>query len=180
MNDPPVDVGTAIARAMLSAATSVATARGILPAEMPAYVVHATGSGVPTVDACEGMLWARVGTSYPTNGDGAPFTRARPDHTPPAWAIAIELGALYCHTNITEDGGYASAADEGEFAIRDGGWRAVLQEAVGYAWWPAVDETLHPAVLGQSIGAWAPIGTDGGYSGGMLVATVIVAGLWLC
>lgn len=181
MSEPlNVDVGTAVATAMLDAAVTIATARQVIDADSAlGYVVLAAGSAIPTVDACDGMLWARIGTAYPTDGTGQPFTAARVGHDEPAWAVTVELGTLHCHQNITEDGGWASADVETATAARDGAWRSVLLETVGYGWWPP-GGMLRDAVLGQSIGAWTPIGPDGGFSGGMLVATVIVAGLWLC
>lgn len=170
------DVGTACCETILQAISDVVTTRGL---DAPAVLVNATGASIPTGDACDGMVWVRVASQYPTDGSGQPFTRARIGSDVPVWAVAIEVGHLWCHQNIDEDGSWIDQATEAQYAARDGAWRAGVLEALAYGWLPETGD-LAEAVQGQSIGIWTPIGPDGGLSGGIVVATVVVSALALC
>ena len=171
------EVGQACSEAIIQAISDTMVARGIT--DEPAYLSPIAGAALPIADACEGMVWARQAGTMPTDGSGAQFTAARWDWDVPAWAIPIEVGHLWCHQNITEDGGFIEPAQEATYAERDATWKALVLEALAYRWRPVVGD-LAGALMGQSIGPWQPIGPDGGYSGGIVVVTVLSSGLLLC
>lgn len=172
------EVGAAAAEAILDAFVAAADDYQL---DAPAIVVRSTGNGVPTADACDGMVWTRVANVFPTDGSGAAQTATRFDSAPVAWAFLIEVGFLWCHQNITEDGGWVEPDVEIAYAERDAQWRAAMLDAVGYRWMPAVEgEQLGEALLGQTISPLTPVGPDGGYSGGIVQVTVIARGVLLC
>ena len=115
------------AEAVLTASVAAITAEGL---PQPGLATFIAGSGVPIGDACEGLLWTRVDTVYPTNGDGNPFTPTRLDFDVPAWAFPIEHGILWCHENLDADGNMTDPALELEYAQRDGQYRYAVLSAV--------------------------------------------------
>lgn len=162
----PVDIGI----------QAVETAKAVVLGKMdefgltrPGLVLTTAGAGIPIADGCEGMLWARVDTVYPTNGSGDPFVAARPGFDLPGWAFPVQVGILWCHDVIDEAGYAPDAARLAEFAHRDAQYRAAL-----YA---GLVEDFPAAAAGFAVGwrvaPWAPFGPDGGLSGGSLLVTVI-------
>lgn len=173
------EIGQACCEAIIAAVSEVMTERGVTAEQAPAYLSTIAGAALPIADACDGMVWARQAGTMPTDGSGAPFTAARIGWDVPAWAVQIEVGHLWCHQNITEDGGFIDPKLEAGYAERDALWKAIVLEAVAYRWRPRTGD-LAAGVMGQSIAPWAPIGPDGGYSGGLVVATVVTSALLLC
>lgn len=156
---------------ILSDAQAAITAAGLA---MPLAVCHITGSGVNIMDCCDGLLWVRMATLTPTDGSGQPLRAARIDFDIPAWQFTFELGVLWCHQNMNEDGSMIDPALETTFAQRDDAYRLAL--------YTALTQTV-PAHLkancghGYSLSPWAPVGPDGGCSGGILVVNVIATAL---
>jgi hypothetical protein len=66
------------------------------------------------------------------------------------------------------------------YATRDGQLRVALLHALTNLWREALVPPLRDVVMAQNIQPWAPIGPDGGYSGGLVVTNVIVGALALC
>lgn len=175
------ELGDAACDAILAALQDAAADYGVGGDAGPALWVKATGAATPTADACEGMAWIRVASVLPSDGSGAPASTARWDTDAQAWAYVIEVGFLWCHQNITDDGGWIDPDTEAAYASRDALWRLVMLDALGYRWRPAVDGTpLGAAVLGQTLSPVTPVGPDGGYSGAVVQATVTATGLAIC
>lgn len=173
----PLDVGSAAAHAIAAAVTATLADYGL---EDPGILTIAAGASIPVADACDGMVWVRVAGAMPTDGTGTLFAPSRISWDVPAWAYQIEVGHLWCHQNITAEGGWTDAATETEYADRDGAYREAVLEAVYQRWRPQRPDPLAAAVLGQVLQPWAPIGPDGGYSGGIVVTTVIASALAIC
>lgn len=166
------DIGTWLAQAALDAVQEAIRSAGIDP---PATVEIVHGTGVPLTDvSCDGgLLWARVGTAYPSDGSGGQFAEARVDFSLPAWVTAIEVGLLNCRSNIDEDGYAPDADEETEYAQRDGNYRMAMLDGLG-GYFP---DKIRPCALGMVLEPWAPIGPDGAVSGGIVVVRVITTGL---
>jgi hypothetical protein len=175
---PAVDAGFAIAATIRDA---IRDSLADYELDQPGILTVSTGQETPTADACEGLIWVRVGTVFPTDGSGAMFASARPSWDVPAWCFPVEVGVLWCHQNITPDGSWIDPAQEHEFAARDGAYRMALLDAVAFRWRPTTPaDPLYPLVLGQSLLPWTPIGPQGNYSGGIVVTQVITSALGLC
>lgn len=157
-----IDMGRYLAATLLDAAVASIAGQGL---PTPGIVVFIAGSAVPIEDCCDGLLWTRVVTQYPSDGSADPLGVARIDFDLPAWVYAIELGYLGCHNTIEADGSAIDPAEETAYAQRDSDYRAALMKAAGIDMPPLVE----PCVLGQRLQAWQPIGPDGACSGGMLV-----------
>lgn len=154
-----------------SALVAVEAARRAANPEIAEFgdVFQVGGTSTPFQDPCDGLLYSRVATVYPTAGDGAAFTQVRNDFSLPAWAFAVEVGIMHCRSNIDEDGAAVDPDLEAEYAERDGRYRMVLLDGLS-AYFP---DEIREAALGLSLSPWAPIGPDGGVSGGLVVVTVI-------
>lgn len=136
------------------------------------FVTH--GSGVPIQDVCDGILWARVATVFPTNGDSQPFNQARIGWEFPAWSFSIDVGILFCRTVIDGEEGAAVSDDyEQEIAVRDSAYRMALFDGLAYRLPPIIRDVA----LGQRLSLWTPIGPEGGTSGGLVNVTVVAASL---
>lgn len=181
MSAPYTDIGTAICSQLLDSYAQAITNAGL---EQPKYASEFAGVGVAIADACEGLAWTRVGTMFPTDGSGAPFTQVRADWSIVAWAYPIECGILWCHQNITEDGGYIEPGEEAGYAARDDNYRMAWADAIANLFPEALksgaNDPLRDALMGQTIRGWMPVGPDGGYSGGIMATTVIAAALAIC
>lgn len=162
----PADMGNFLAQSLLEAAQDAITAADL---KMPRLIMQAGGVGVPTTDPCDGMLWTRVASVFPSTGAGDQFTEARPDWGVPSWAYAIELGVMFCHPVIDSDGDSPDPTIWTGMAGRDGNYRMALLNAMAYLYPPKVKTCAES----QRIEPWAPIGPEGGYSGGLLVSYTI-------
>lgn len=163
---PLTDLGNTFAQALLEAAQDSITAFDLV---MPKIIMQAGGIGVPTTDPCEGMLWTRVASVFPSDGSGVQFTEARVDWGIPSWCWAIELGVMFCHPVIDESGDSPDPTVWASMAQRDGQYRCALQNAMAYLYPPLVKSCAES----QRMEPWAPIGPEGGYSGGLLVSYTI-------
>jgi hypothetical protein len=164
------DIASWVADQLLGAVQeAIAAAALVMPANI--FLVH--GTGTPLQDPCEGMMWARVATSYPTGGDGNPFIAARGDFSIPAWAHPIEVGILHCRPVIDENGAAIDFDAETSIAVRDGDYRMALLDGIANRFPPAVRQ----CVMATRISGYTPIGPDGGWSGGIVVVTAITSGL---
>lgn len=171
------EVGTACSSAIAAAISQALADYGL---DEPAILSPFTGVGVPIADACDGMVWVRVGAVFPSDGSSQPYVTARAGWDVPAWCFPIEVGVLWCHDNITPDGSFIAPAKEAEYAARDGDYRLALLDAITYRWRPQAPDPLALAVMGQRLDVWQPIGPDGGYSGGSVVTYVISNALAIC
>jgi hypothetical protein len=164
------DLGNLLTAAMLEAAQDAITH---LELQMPGMVGRVGGLGPPTDDPCEGRLWVRVAAQYPSNGDAGQFVQVRADWSIPAWTIPIELGILWCHPVINEDGSSPDPAEWDALAERDGNYRLALLDAAAYRY-PA---KVRDCAEGHRLEPWSPIGPDDGYSGGLLVSSTVTRAL---
>lgn len=162
------DLGSFFAQTILSDVRAEITAEGLAQPGISEFIV---GSGVPIADCCVGLLWTRLVTMFPTSGDGSVFAQIRPDFDQPAWGFTIELGILWCHQNLDEEGNFINPAAETGYAVRDGEYRIALLTALI----ERVPPHLQPCALGSRISPWQPVGPDGGCSGGIVVITLIAA-----
>ena len=71
---------------------------------------------------------------------------------------------------------------ETAFAQRDGAYRMALYYAAAHLFPDAVraSSTLAPVVNARSLSPWAPVGPDGGVSGGLLMMHVITNDIAVC
>lgn len=162
----PGDMGNFLAQSLLEAAQDAITAADL---PMPQLIMQAGGTGVPTTDPCDGMLWTRVATVFPSYGDGSQFSEARIDWAVPSWCYPIELGVMFCHPVIDAEGASPDPKIWSGMAARDGDYRMALLDAVAYRYPPKIKTCTE----GQRLEPWAPIGPEGGYSGGLLVSYTI-------
>jgi hypothetical protein len=162
------DLGKVLATQMLDTAVAAIIELGL---KVPAITVFIAGSTIPIEDCCDGLLWTRVATQYPTDGGADPFAEPRIDFDLSTRAVcfAIEMGCLWCHTNIDPDGAAIDPAEETGYANRDSDYRGALYKAVAYDLPPLIK----PCALGQRLDPWAPIGPDGQCSGGMLIDRIV-------
>lgn len=167
---PMTDLGNVVGDALLCAVRDSIQFNQL--ADPAAYMLLA-GSSVPTVDACAGMVWVRCGTMMPSDGSGAQFSVARADFAIPAWTVAFEVGQLWCHDVIEEDGSSPEPSYFTEMALRDGQYRMAIMYAIAYLLPPRIESCID----GFTIDPWSPIGPDGGYSGGMTIVRCISADL---
>jgi hypothetical protein len=164
----PTDLGKQLANQLLDAAEAAITEMGLTAPKVAMFIA---GAGVPIEDCCEGLLWTRIATQYPSDGGADPFAEPRIDFDLPATVFAIELGCLWCHTNVEVDGSAIDPAEEAGYANRDADYRAALYKAAGYDLPPLIK----PCALGHRLDPWTPIGPDGACSGGMLVDRIVCA-----
>lgn len=135
----------------------------------PGLVMTTAGTGIPIADGCEGMLWVRVDTVFPTNGDGNPLQATRIDFDLPAWTFPIHVGILWCHDVIDGEGYAPDAESLTELAHRDGQYRAAIYAGLAERFKAAAA----PWAMGWRLDPWAPYGPEGGLSGGSLLVHVI-------
>ena len=166
----PRDIGEWAAEQALTAVGESITA---LELDMPRDIISVGGTGVPVQDVCAGQMFARVGAAFPTLGDGTPFEGARIDGLVPAWAWMLHIGILWCRSVIDPDGEAVSAEKESDYARRDSDYRMALLDGLYGRWGPAIA----PCVNGIRWGQWAPIGPDGGVSGGLIEITLVATAL---
>lgn len=162
----PTDAGTFFAESLLQTVVDKTAELGLPAYGMASYIA---GNSIPVMDPCEGLLWVRIDTVMPTDGSGNPFADARIDFDFPAWLYPIQLGFLWCHQNITEDGNFVDPAIEQANAERDGQYRAAIYLALAESY----PDAVKPYALGMRLTPWTPFGPDGGYSGGGLLVNVI-------
>jgi hypothetical protein len=160
------DLGKVLATQLLDTALASISGLGLTAPKIALFIA---GASIPIEDCCEGLLWTRVATQYPSNGGADPFTEPRIDFDLPAVVFAIEMGCLWCHNNVESDGSAIDPAEETTYANRDGDYRGALYKAAAYDLPPLIK----PCSLGHRIDPWAPIGPDGACSGGMLVDRIV-------
>lgn len=162
-----IDVGVTAGAALIDAVLAGMAEMGL---DSPGVIEQIAGTGVtPINDPCDGQLWARVGTAFPTDGSGQPYIEPRSDFSIPAWATFVEVGLLWCHNVIDENGDGPPADDMTSYAQRDGQYRSALLLGIT-SFFPA---QMGACLDGFALSPWSPIGPDGGYSGGGIVVTVI-------
>lgn len=162
-----VDLGTVFAESLLA---DVVTSTANYPLPPYGLASFIAGADVPIMDCCAGLLWTRVDTVYPTDGSGQPFTQARWDPSNiPAWAFPIQVGFLWCHENIDDEGNMVSPAVEQANAQRDAAYRAAIYLAIVELF----PESLRPCGASYRMTNWTPFGPAGSCSGGGLTVTVI-------
>lgn len=160
------DLGKVLAGQLLDCANTAITDLGLAA---PATSVFIAGATVPIEDCCDGLLWTRVASQYPSDGGVDPFQDPRIDFDLPAIVFVLELGCLWCHNTVEEDGSAIDPAEETAYAQRDSDYRAALFKAAAYDFPPLAK----PCALGHRIDPWAPIGPDGACSGGMLIDRLV-------
>lgn len=164
------DIASWIADQLLGAVQEAVQSAAL---KMPANIFLVHGTGIPLQDPCEGMMWARVATSYPTGGDGNPFATTRGDFSIPAWAHSIEVGILHCRPVIDEDGAAVDFDTETQIAVRDGDYRMALLDGIANRF----PDAVRACVMTTRIAGYTPIGPDGAWSGGIVVVTAVTSGL---
>ena len=165
-----VSLSNWFAETMLADCQTAITAQGLTALALNLFI---TGGGVNIFDCCNGMLWTRLANFYPSNGNGAAFTQARPDFDIPAWVYVVEIGVLQCHQNLDEQGNMVDPTVEQALAERDGDYMRAIYTAVT----TITPGHIEPCALGYTLSPWRPIGPDGGCSGGILNVSVISTGL---
>lgn len=166
--EPPTEIGVYLAEALK---TAIAAAINDLHLTQPAQTMVTTGAGIPLQDCCDGLLWCRLDTQWPTNGDGNPLAQARIDFSFPAWTVRLQAGILWCHATIDEEGYAVDPEAETGYAHRDSQYRLAVYAAL-------TDPDAFPAVAqpyadGMKLNPWAPFGPAGGCSGGSLLIDII-------
>lgn len=162
----PTDLGVLFAETLKGNILDAMTEFGLT---QPATVMTTPGTGIPIHDCCEGLLWVRLDTVYPTLGDGQPIQQARIDFGLPAWVYPIHAGILWCHTNIDVEGYAPDAEYETETAARDGSYRMAIFSAIAERF----PQASQPYAQGFRLNPWMPFGPDGGCSGGSVILNVI-------
>ena len=165
-----LDNGQFFAESLLTACTAQIASDG-LPA--PALASMIAGAAVPIMDCCNGLVWTRVDTTYPSDGSGQPLEYLRIDFGEPSWAFVLELGVLWCHDNLDPQGNFVDPATERANAHRDSAYRNAIQTALVTGFPPMVK----PWALGMRVSPWTSIGPDGACSGGLLTVTVVTGQL---
>lgn len=166
MTTPNSDLGSTLADNILCSITDMF---GQQKLDQPASVFQSAGTSLPNLDPCQGMLWCRLMSVYPTMGDGAPFAGLRADFDIPAWMFQFEVGVLWCHPVINEDGTGPEPAEWTAYACRDGQYRM----AIAMAFQTLLPDRIKSCAGGMSIDPWQPVGPDGGYSGGVFVVRIV-------
>ena len=166
----PSDIGNFLAETLLTTVQAQFTTNSL---PMPATCMYIAGVSTSVDDCCEGLLWTRVDTVYPTDGSGNPYTQARPDWDIPAWVHPVQCGILNCHLVIDSEGNPIPPDLETQYAVRDGQYRAAILQAITVHYPPLVG----PCALGYRISPWTPIGPEGGCSGGLITVNVITTAL---
>lgn len=126
----------------------------------------AVDRGLDCGDGCQGMLWVRLESLYPSRN--FPEADSTPFRGEMSWAAVVELGVVRAAPMLRGEGPDAqlpTMAEEEAAADRSNVDGAVLREAllVRYA-----DEQD----VGIVLGSWVPFGPDGGVVGGALTATI--------
>lgn len=176
MTEPYTDVGNAI---VASSIGFILDAFDQYKLRRPEWVGQIGGTSIPTDDACDGMLWGRVASMYPTDGSGQQFTTARWDSAFPCWSVMVEFGFLWCHEVIEEDGSGPGPSVWSDNAHRDGQYRSALLFGLR-AQRDEMCSPLKDVVSGQIIQPWSPVGPDGGVSGGLTVVNFICLSEAVC
>lgn len=166
MAEDLVDAATWMAETLKQLALEAISERGLDP---PAQAMVTTGAGIPLQDCCEGLLWVRVDTMYPTDGTGQPLTQARVDWDIPAFTVPLHLGFMMCHATIDPEGYTVDPEAESGYAHRDGAYRAALYVALVEKFPKAVQ----PYASGYRLDPWVPLGPQGGCTGGHLLTNVV-------
>lgn len=167
---PYTDIGDWLARAALTAVVAAIEAAGL---EVPEHAYRMHGSGIVIADPCDGLLWARNVTTYPSDGSGNPYLRATADFSVPAWAHALDVGIVWCRNVVDEDGAAVDFDYETAIAERDSNYRMALIDGIAN-YFPA---EIKGCALGHRISPWTPIGPEGAWSGGLVQDIIITAGL---
>lgn len=171
---PLVEIGVYLAETLK---TCIVAAIADQQLQQPAEAMVTPGTGIPVHDCCDGLLWVRLDTMWPTLGDGNPMPQARPDFSLPAWNIRLHAGILWCHPTIDEEGYAVDPEKEAEIAHRDSQYRLAVYAALSDR--DAFPTAAQPAALGYKLAPWLPFGPEGGCSGGQIYVDVIVDRLCL-
>lgn len=164
------DVGNYFAGALLTAINQSIESAGL---DQPGRQFQLHGTGMVEMDPCDGLLWVRVGDAHATDGSGQQFIESRPDMHVPAFAYVIDAGIVFCREVIDDEGAAPPPEYETEIAVRDGNYRMALLSGL-FDYWP---DLVKPIAYSRTVSPWAPIGPDGGMSGGLVGMTVIATQL---
>lgn len=125
------------------------------------------GATVAWDDCCEGQLWVRVVSIHPT---GAPYPGqdTRQNCGVLLWAANLAVGVLRCAAVVNDQGQAPSPATLTAEAHRMLADEAALSEAVRCCFAP------NHEYLKTTLGAWTPLGPDGGCVGGEWALTISV------
>jgi hypothetical protein len=137
-------------------------------------VLLAPGDQPAWDECCDGFLYVRLITMYPTMGQSSPFPGqdTRPGNCKPSMiGSTIGVGVLRCAAT-QEDGGEAPTADvltaEALGMTADA---SILLEAIKCCVAPLTDDETSNALV-MVLGTWTPRGPDGGCVGGEWTLTI--------
>lgn len=137
----------------------------------------APGSAPPWDVCCrcdkdhEGQAWVAVQRYFPTvtfPGEAAAPLRCKPDQ----YGVTLNIGVLRCASTIDDAGNVPSVdllMDEALKVSRD---RTLVQYALLCRF--AEDADLYPGQI--ALGAWTPLGPQGGCVGGLTTVTIAAGG----
>lgn len=167
--DPPDIIGQIMVDVLTCASDALTdegrpVAREILtPGELPAWD-----------ECCDGFLYVRLITMYPTAGQSAPFPQqdTRPGNCKPIMmASQLGIGVLRCAAVVDDNGKAPTAATlttEARGMTKDA---SIILSAIKCCIAPMVDAdgSLVQQVV---LGSWLPLGPEGGCTGGEWTLTV--------
>lgn len=120
-------------------------------------------------DNCDGQLWVRVIERFPS---GTPFpsrdTSAKSCH-PLAWATTLAVGVLRCTPTVNDDGSPPAADAMTASALEMTEDAAILEEALRCCFAETAGSQLVARLI---LGAWVPLGPQGGCVGGEWQLTI--------
>jgi hypothetical protein len=165
----PPDVIGQIMVAVLACAEQALTA-----ADRPAGRVLIAPGGPPAWDeCCDGFLYVRLVTMFPTAG-GAPFPQqdTRPGNCKPALiASTLALGVLRCASVVSDEGKAPTPEVLTAEALGVTADASILLQAIKCCVAEMAQD--QDSLVEQSLlGAWSPAGPDGGCVGGEWQLTV--------
>ncbi|WP_375483335.1 hypothetical protein [uncultured Jatrophihabitans sp.] len=127
---------------------------------------------IPADDCCDGLVWTRVASIVPTNGDVAQDRSIRPaGDLPVGHAIRLEAGHLRCAPSPVDEGG--APPDPAEYtasAITSSVDRAAVRYAIECDL-PA--DLLELQCDAQVVDQWAPLNAAG-CAGGFITTSIVV------
>ncbi|QYN17610.1 hypothetical protein [Amycolatopsis sp. DSM 110486] len=120
----------------------------------------------------EGMAWARLVSVYPTRVfPQADATRIGNCGGENGWAVMVELGVVRCAPSIDERGNLPKCWDITNAAEKAANDAHAMRRAIMCCGWGQNNDPLgdDPEYV---IGAWHPLGGEGGCQGGTMTVTV--------